>query len=67
MSENSMQVSHWRVQLLMYGLLAMALIIFGWTVSFQFLPERDELTKEGDLYQGVWLEIKPPRGLIYDP
>jgi len=66
MSENSMQVSRWRIQLLMYGLLAMALIIFGWTVSFQFLPERDELTKEGDLYQGVWLEIKPPRGLIYD-
>jgi cell division protein FtsI/penicillin-binding protein 2 len=66
MSENSMQVQRWRIQLLMYGLLAMALIIFGWTVSFQFLPEGDELTKEGDLYQGVWLEIKPPRGLIYD-
>lgn len=66
MSENSMQVQRWRVQLLMYGLLAMALIIFGWTVSFQFIPEGDELTKEGDLYQGVWLEIKPPRGLIYD-
>jgi cell division protein FtsI/penicillin-binding protein 2 len=66
MSENSLQVQRWRIQLLTIGLLVMGLIIFGWTVSFQFLPEGDELTKEGDLYQGVWLEIKPPRGLIYD-
>jgi cell division protein FtsI/penicillin-binding protein 2 len=66
MSENSMQVQRWRIQLLSIGLLVAGLIIFSWTVSFQFLPEGDELRREGDLYQGVWLELKPPRGLIYD-
>lgn len=66
MTDNNLQVQRWRIQLLMYVLLVMSVFIFGWTVSFQFLPEGEELTKEGDLYQGVWLEIKPPRGLIYD-
>ena len=66
MSENTMEVQRWRIQLLTIGLMVMGVIIFSWTVSFQFLPEGEELRKEGDLYQGVWLEIKPPRGLIYD-
>ncbi|MEJ2758213.1 MAG: penicillin-binding protein 2 [Anaerolineales bacterium] len=60
------RVRTWRMNVLLYSLLALSLVIFGWTISFQFLPEGDQLTQEGDLYQGVWLEIKPPRGPIYD-
>ena len=66
MTESAIQVHRWRIQLLMIGLLLMGVVIFFWTVSFQFLPEGEELRKEGDLYQGVWLDVKPPRGLIYD-
>ncbi|MCB2178847.1 penicillin-binding protein 2 [bacterium] len=60
------RVKTWRIQILLYGLVVLAIVIFGWTISFQFLPEGEELTQEGDLYQGVWLEISPPRGPIYD-
>jgi len=66
MTESTIQVHRWRIQILTIGLLLMGVVIFFWTVSFQFLPEGEELRKEGDLYQGVWLEVKPPRGLIYD-
>ena len=66
MTETAIQVHRWRIQILMIGLLLMGVVIFFWTVSFQFLPEGEELRKEGDLYQGIWLDVKPPRGLIYD-
>lgn len=66
MSDNTARVQRWRIQSLMAGLIVVCVVIFGWTISFQFLPEGDEIRQEGERYQGVWLEIKPPRGPIYD-
>ena len=66
MSEKSMRVQTWRLDGIMYGLLVLCVLIFGWTIHFQFLPEAAALTQEGDLYNGVWLDINPARGLIYD-
>lgn len=66
MSENSMRVQPWRLDSMKYVLIVICLVIFGWTIHFQFLPEAEALTREGDLYNGVWLPINPPRGLIYD-
>ncbi len=46
---------------------AIAVLIFGWTISFQFSTESEQLLTEGErLYQGFWLEVVPPRGPIYD-
>ena len=66
MSDNTTRVQRWRIQLLTGGLIIVGLVIFGWTISFQFLPEGDQIRQEGERYQGVWLELKPPRGPIYD-
>jgi cell division protein FtsI/penicillin-binding protein 2 len=67
MSENTaMRVKTWRLQLLTIGLLAFAGLVFVWTVTFQFLPEGEQIRQEGEDYQGVWIDFKPPRGPIYD-
>ncbi|HKJ26787.1 MAG TPA: penicillin-binding protein 2 [Anaerolineales bacterium] len=66
MSENNVHVQPWRLESMKYVLLAICLVIFAWTIHFQFLPEAADLKREGDLYHGVWLPIDPPRGLIYD-
>jgi len=66
MSDHTTRVQHWRIQILTIGLVVVSLVIFGWTISFQFLPEGDQIRQEGERYQGVWLELKPPRGPIYD-
>ena len=60
------RVKQWRIQLLMVGLIVFSGVIFAWTVSFQFLPEGEEIRQEGDEYEGVWIDFKPPRGPIYD-
>ena len=60
------RVKHWRIQLLMIGLMVFSGVIFLWTVSYQFSSEGDQILEEGNEYQGVWIDFKPPRGPIYD-
>jgi cell division protein FtsI/penicillin-binding protein 2 len=60
------RIQNWRIQMLMGGLVIFAVIIFGWTIRFQFVPEGQEIRLEGKDYEGVWIDFKPPRGPIYD-
>jgi cell division protein FtsI/penicillin-binding protein 2 len=66
MSENSVTLQPWRIQSLSYFLIAICLLIFGWTIYFQFLPEGEIIAEEGESYRGLYVDISPPRGLIYD-
>lgn len=44
-----------------------ALIIFSQTIRFQFIPEAKEILRDSiEFYSGRWIEVKPPRGQIYD-
>ena len=64
--ENQMRVKPWRIKALTFGLVAVTLVIFARTVTFQFFPEGEDLRQEGDDYEGVWIDFNPPRGPIYD-
>ncbi len=67
MSEISqVKVKDWRIQVLMAGLLVGSLLVFIWTVSFQVMPEAQEIRNEGNKSIGFLRKIKPPRGPIYD-
>lgn len=64
--ETVVKIKAWRLESVKYVLLALCLIIFGWTIHFQFLKEAPDLLGEGGLYEGAKIPIEPPRGLIYD-
>jgi cell division protein FtsI/penicillin-binding protein 2 len=68
MAEQSSQikVKPWRIQVLMAFLLVGSLLVFGWTVSFQVIPEAQEIRQQGDQMDGFIRLVKPPRGPIYD-
>lgn len=61
MSEISqVKVKNWRIQVLMFGLLAGSLLVFIWTVSFQVMPEAQEIRLQGDATDGFIRLVKPP-------
>ncbi|MBN2045666.1 MAG: penicillin-binding protein 2 [Anaerolineales bacterium] len=63
---SQIKVRTWRIQVLMAGLLISSLLVFGWTVSFQLIPEAQEIRLRGDQMDGFVRMVKPPRGPIYD-
>jgi cell division protein FtsI/penicillin-binding protein 2 len=57
----------WRLNSLTFFLCLASALLFAWTIRIQFSAEAADLRQLGDdLYQGVWLEVDPPRGLVLD-
>jgi len=63
---SQVKVKDWRIQVLMVGLLLGSLLVFIWTVSFQVMPEAQDILNEGNKAIGFLRKIEPPRGPIYD-
>ena len=56
----------WRYNFLNIFFAVAGLVIIFQTVRLQFIPEADILMDENQDYTGIWAEVYPPRGQIYD-
>ncbi|MEN8240546.1 MAG: penicillin-binding protein 2 [Chloroflexota bacterium] len=57
----------WRIQVLTVFLCLASAVLLIWTIRIQFSREAADLRQMGDdLYQGVWLDVDPPRGAVLD-
>jgi cell division protein FtsI/penicillin-binding protein 2 len=67
MNSNPTAPRPWRLQTLTGFLILAAVIIVIWTIQIQFSKEAAALRQIGDdLYQGVWVDVDPPRGPVLD-